>query len=328
VTPRLEVNLAPGHKADLILRNPVMPASGTFSWGFEFAKHYDVNRLGAVVSKGITVQPRSGNVQQRMAETPLGMLNAIGLQNVGIDAVARDFAPVWATWDVPVIANLAGDTVGEFGDMARALDGVPGIAALELNISCPNVDRGGIEIGQDPVAAAQATGAAARNTDLPIIVKLTPNVTNPVELARAVEDAGANAICAINTVLGVAIDTKRRRPVLARGRGGLSGPAIKPIALRMVYDVARAVRIPVIGCGGIRSGEDAVEFLMAGATAVQVGTATFANPRALLDVIEGLEAWLTENGVEDVREIIGCALPDKGEGRREQRGVAPVHTSA
>src|SRR5690606_31850609 len=152
VTPQLEVNLAPGHKADLILRNPVMPASGTFSWGFDFAKHYDINRLGAVVSKGITVEPRSGNVQQRMAETPLGRLHAIGRQNVGIDAVARELAPSWAPWGVPVIANISGDTVGEFGDMARALDGVPGIAALELNISCPNVDRGGIEIGQDPVA--------------------------------------------------------------------------------------------------------------------------------------------------------------------------------
>jgi len=245
-----------------------------------------------------------------VAETPAGMLNSIGLQNVGISRVIAEMAPLWAKWDVPVIANIAGDTAEEFGEMAAMLDGVAGIAALELNISCPNVDVGGMEIGQDAGASARATRAAVRHTDLPVIVKLTPNVTDPVALARACEAEGAAAICAINTVLGMAIDTKGRRPVLPRARGGLSGPAIKPIALRIVYDVAGAVRIPVIGCGGIRSGEDAVEFLMAGATAVQVGTATFANPRALLDVIEGLEAWLEREGVADVREIIGCARPE------------------
>lgn len=286
-----------------------MPASGTFSWGLEFARHYDIAQLGAVVSKAITIHPRAGNAQPRVAETPMGMLNSIGLQNIGIDEVVRDMAPVWDGWDVPVIANLAGDTVDEFGELARALDGVPGIDALELNISCPNVDVGGLEIGQDPVAAARATQAAVRNTDLPVIVKLTPNVTDPVELAVACVDAGAAAICAINTVLGLAIDTQRRRPILPRARGGLSGPAIKPIALRIVYDVAQAVSVPVIGCGGIRTGEDAIEFLMAGASAVQVGTAAFANPRALLDVIEGIDSWMDENSVGDVRELIGCALP-------------------
>jgi dihydroorotate dehydrogenase (NAD+) catalytic subunit len=305
----LQVDLAPGHKSGLLLRNPVMTASGTFSWGQEFAKHFDITALGAMVSKGVTVESRAGNKQPRVAETPAGMLNSIGLQNVGLDSVIRDMAPMWAGWDVPVIVNIAGDTIDEFGDMAAALDGLPGVAALELNISCPNVDIGGIEIGQDPASSARATRAAVRRTDLPVIVKITPNVTDPVALALACEAEGAAAICAINTVLGMRIDIRRRQPVLPRARGGLSGPAIKPIALRMVYDIANAVRVPVIGCGGISTGEDAVEFLMAGATAVQVGTATFANPRAPLDVLEGLTAWLEASRVEDVNEIIGCARP-------------------
>lgn len=309
MTANLSVDLAPGHKTGLVLKNPVMTASGTFSWGLEFARHFDVNALGAVVSKGVTMAPRAGNPQPRVAETPAGMLNSIGLQNVGIREVIDELAPVWARWDVPVIVNIAGDTPEEFGEMAAIVDGVPGIAAIELNISCPNVDVGGIEIGQSVEASARATRAAARHTDLPVVVKLTPNVTDPVALAVACEAEGAAAICAINTVLGLAVDTKRRRPVLPRARGGLSGPAIKPIALRIVYDVAGAVRIPVIGCGGIRTGEDAVEFLLAGATAVQVGTATFTNPRAPLDVLDGLTAWLERERVADVRDIIGCAQP-------------------
>lgn len=309
MAPNLAVDIAPGRKNSLVIKNPVMPASGTFSWGLEFAKHFDIEALGAVVSKGVTMAVRGGNQQPRVAETPAGMLNSIGLQNIGIDACITNMAPLWARWDVPVLVNIAGDTVDEFGEMARMLDGVPGIAGIELNISCPNVDQGGIEIGQDVGASARATRAAVRNTDLPVIVKITPNVTDPVALALACEAEGAAAICAINTVLGLAIDVRRRKAVLPRARGGLSGPAIKPIALRIVYDIAKAVRVPVIGCGGISNGQDAIEFLMAGATAVQVGTATFANPRALLDVIEGIEAWLGANGVEDVNEIIGCALP-------------------
>jgi len=309
MAPSLTVDIAPGRKNSLVLKNPVMPASGCFSWGLEFARHFDIEALGAVVSKGVTMAARQGNAQPRVAETPGGMLNSIGLQNIGIDACIIDMAPLWARWDTPVIVNIAGDTIDEFGEMARMFDGVPGVAALELNISCPNVDMGGIEIGQDIASSARATRAAVRNTDLPVIVKITPNVTDPAGLARACEAEGAAAICAINTVLGLAIDPRRRKPVLPRARGGLSGPAIKPIALRIVYDVARAVSVPVIGCGGICSGEDAVEFLMAGATAVQVGTATFANPRALLDVIEGMERWMATNGIEDVNELIGCALP-------------------
>ena len=305
----LQVDLAPGHKTGLLLRNPVMTASGTFSWGQEFKKHFDISALGAMVSKGVTVVSRAGNQQPRVAETPAGMLNSIGLQNVGLDAVIKEMAPMWASWDIPVVVNIAGDTIEEFGEMAAALDGLPGIAALELNISCPNVDIGGIEIGQDPEASARATRAAVRRTDLPVLVKLTPNVTDPVRLAQACAAEGASAIVAINTVLGMRVDIRKRKPVLPRARGGLSGPAIKPIALRIVYDVARAVEIPVIGCGGISTGEDAIEFLMAGATAVQVGTATFANPRAPLDVLDGMTAWLDANGVSDVREIIGCALP-------------------
>ena len=309
MTPNLAVDIAPGRKNSLVIKNPVMPASGTFSWGLEFAKHFDIEALGAVVSKGVTMAVRGGNQQPRVAETPAGMLNSIGLQNIGIDACITNMAPLWARWDVPVLVNIAGDTVDEFGEMARMLDGVPGIAGIELNISCPNVDQGGIEIGQDVGASARATRAAVRNTDLPVIVKITPNVTDPVALALACEAEGAAAICAINTVLGLAVDVRRRKAVLPRARGGLSGPAIKPIALRIVYDIAKAVRVPVIGCGGISNGQDAIEVLMAGATAVQVGTATFANPRALLDVIEGVEAWLGANGVGDVNEIIGCALP-------------------
>jgi len=309
--PSLEIDLAPAKKNSLLLRNPVMPASGCFSWGFEFAKHFDISALGAVVSKGVTMEPRRGNPQPRVAETPGGMLNSIGLQNVGIDECIEDMAPQWARWAAPVIVNIAGDTPEEFGVMAGMLDGVPGVGAIELNISCPNVDIGGIEIGQNVAASARATRAAVRRTDLPVIVKLTPNVTDPVELALACEAEGATAICAINTVLGLAIDSRRRRAVLPRARGGLSGPAIKPIALRIVYDVARAVRIPVIGCGGIATGEDAIEFLMAGASAVQVGTASFANPRALMDVIEGIERWLVANGVDDVRDIMGVAQPGR-----------------
>jgi len=303
----LAVELAPRRKQGLPLRNPVMTASGTFSNGLEATKIFDIERLGAIVSKGTTLRPRTGNPQPRTAETPSGMLNTIGLQNIGVEALIRDVAPIWATWRVPVVVNIAGETVEEFGELAARLDGVPGVSGLELNVSCPNVAVGGMLFGQDPKQAAAVTRTATRKTTLPVIVKLTPNVTDIVAVAQAVADAGADAICLINTVQGMAIDVRTRRPILSTVFGGLSGPAIKPIALRMVYQVAGAVDVPIVGCGGIRSGEDAVEFIMAGATAVEVGTATFANPRAPLEVLEGMERWLAQAGVEDISELVGAA---------------------
>ncbi len=303
----LAVELAPRRKQGLPLRNPVMTASGTFSNGLEATKIFDIERLGAIVSKGTTLRPRPGNPQPRTAETPSGMLNTIGLQNIGVEALIRDVAPVWATWRVPVVVNIAGETVDEFGELAARLDGVPGVSGLELNVSCPNVAVGGMLFGQDPKQAAAVTRIATRKSTLPVIVKLTPNVTDVVAVARAVAEAGADAICLINTVQGMAIDVQSRRPVLSTVFGGLSGPAIKPIALRIVYQVADAVDVPIVGCGGIRSGEDAVEFIMAGATAVAVGTATFVNPRAPLDVLEGMERWLAQAGVSDIGELVGAA---------------------
>jgi dihydroorotate dehydrogenase (NAD+) catalytic subunit len=303
----LAVEIAPRRKQGLPLQNPVMTASGTLSNGLEAARIFDVNRLGAIVSKGTTLRPRAGNPQPRTAETPSGMLNTIGLQNVGVEALVRDVAPVWATWRVPVIVNIAGETVDEFAALASRLDGVPGVSGIEVNVSCPNVTVGGMLFGQDPKQAADVTSAVVRATTLPVIVKLTPNVTDIVAVARAVVEAGADALCVINTLQAMAIDIRARRPVLSTVFGGLSGPAIKPVALRAVYQVAGAVDVPVIGCGGISRGEDAIEFIMAGATAVQVGTATFANPNAPLDVLAGIERFMADAGVSDVRELIGAA---------------------
>jgi len=303
----LAVELAPRRKQGLLLQNPVMTASGTLSNGLEATRIFDVNRLGAIVSKGTTLRPRAGNPQPRTAETPSGMLNTIGLQNVGIEALVRDVAPVWATWRVPVVVNIAGETVDEFAALASRLDGVPGVSGIEVNVSCPNVAVGGMLFGQDPKQAAAVTAAVVRATTLPVVVKLTPNVTDIVAVARAVVEAGADAICVINTLQAMAIDIRARRPVLSTVFGGLSGPAIKPVALRAVYQVAGAVDVPIIGCGGVSSGEDAIEFIMAGATAVQVGTATFANPNAPLDVLDGIERFMADAGVSDVRELVGAA---------------------
>ena len=303
------VDLGTGGKRPLSLANPVMTASGTFSNGLEYAHHIDIQRLGAIVSKGTTLHPRRGSPQPRTAETPAGMLNSIGFQNIGVSALIRDVAPVWAGWTVPVVVNILGDTTHEYVELAARLDSVPGVTALELNISCPNLDLGGMEFGVDPDIAAEVTAASRRATTLPLIVKLTPNVTDVARIAVAVEHAGADAVCVANTLLGMAIDIRRRRSMLNRPFAGVSGPAVKPIILRMVYQVAGAVSIPVIGSGGVSSGEDAVEFLLAGASAVQVGTATFRNPCAPLDVLDGLERFMLSEGVDDVHELIGAAQP-------------------
>ncbi|MDP3769169.1 MAG: dihydroorotate dehydrogenase, partial [Dehalococcoidia bacterium] len=243
----------------------------------------------------------------RIAETPAGMLNSIGLQNPGVDAVIRDMAPRWARWRVPVIVSILGATPEEYGRLAARLDGVRGVAGLEVNISSPNARRGGMEFGQDPEAAAAVTAEVVRNSTLPAIVKLTPNVTDIVAVARAVVAAGADALCVINTLQAMGIDAEARQPVISSTFAGLSGPAIKPVALRMLYQVADAVEVPIVGCGGIASGRDAIEFLLAGASAVQVGTATFGDPAAPLNVLEGLQQYMRDHGVDDVRELVGGA---------------------
>jgi len=283
-----------------------MAASGTFGYGLEMAKELDIQRLGAIVCKGTTLRRRRGNPQPRTVETPAGMLNSIGLQNMGVEALIRDIAPIWATWRVPVVVNIAGESIEEYARLARRLDGVAGVSGLELNISCPNVATG-MEFGSSPQMAAAVTAAVRRETTLPVIVKLTPNVSDIASVARAAADAGADALTLINTFPAMAIDVKNRRPALGWTFGGLSGPALKPIGLRLVYQTAAAVDVPLIGCGGIMSGLDAMEYIMAGASAVQVGTATFVNPRATLDVMEGIERYMGEEGVTDIHQLIGAA---------------------
>jgi dihydroorotate dehydrogenase (NAD+) catalytic subunit len=292
--------------AGLALRNPVMSASGTFASGREFADFVDLARLGAVVTKGVSLEPWAGNESPRIAETSSGMLNSIGLQNPGVEGFCeRDLA--WlAERDVPVVVNVSGHTTEEYAAVVDRLEREPGVAAYEINISCPNVDAGGMAFGTSCAAAAEVTRVVRAMTERPMILKLTPNVTDIAEIARAVEAEGADAVSLINTLLGMAIDAGTRRPKLARVVGGLSGPAIKPVALRMVWQAARAVGIPVIGCGGIATGEDAVEFLLAGATAVQVGTANFIDPTVTVRVLDGIEAYCAEHRVAQVRELVGA----------------------
>jgi dihydroorotate dehydrogenase (NAD+) catalytic subunit len=303
----LTVQLAPKHKIGLKLANPVMTASGTFGYGTEYGHLFDIQKLGAVVCKGTTLEPREGNPQPRLVETAAGMLNSIGLQNIGVEALIREKAPVWAKWRMPVIVNVAGATIEEYARVAGKLNGVPGIGAIELNISCPNVSAGGAEFCADPITAAKVTSVVRAATSLPLIVKLAPDMSDIVAISKAVAEAGADAITLINTLKGMAIDIIRRKPTLGNITGGLSGPAIKPVALFMVYKVAGQIDIPIIGCGGIATGHDAIEFIMAGATAVQVGTVNFANPKAPLDVLTGIEEYMRQEEINSITDIIGAA---------------------
>ncbi|HEY8284524.1 MAG TPA: dihydroorotate dehydrogenase [Chloroflexota bacterium] len=303
----LTVNLAPNHPDGLILRNPVTAAAGTFGYGMEYARIVNIQELGAIFSKGTTLRPRRGAPPPRVVETAGGMLNAVGLQNPGVEAVAREKTPIWAGWKVPIVVNVAGEAIDEYVAVAQALDGLPGVAAIELNISCPNQAAGGMIFGCDPQMAAEVTREVRAACSLPLIVKLSPNVTDIRPVAAAVEEAGADAITLINTLLGMSIDIESRRPFLGNGTGGLSGPAIKPVAVRMIYQAAETVSIPILGAGGILNAEDVVEFLLAGASAVQVGTANFAEPGAIPRILDDLEHWLTRHGVADVGDLVGAA---------------------
>jgi len=305
----LHVEIGSAAKSPLVLRNPVLVASGTFGYGTEYARLIDIQRLGAICSKGITARPRRGNRGPRIVETPSGMLNAIGLQNVGIHKVIQKMAPLWAEWDAPVVVNIAGDTVEEFAYMAEHLDGVVGIAGVELNISCPNVWEGGRVVAEDAATTAAIVEGVRSRTGLPILVKLSPQVADIVGVARAAEDAGADALSLINTFVGMKIDTKTARPVLSNVTGGLSGPAIRPLAVWLVFLVSQAVSIPVIGLGGIASVEDAIEFILAGATAVQVGTATFAQPTTAVRIVEELPAAFLARGATRLDQLVGRAHP-------------------
>lgn len=299
--PDMSVNIA-----GIKLRNPVMTASGTFGYGEEFSEYVDLEKIGAYVTKGLSLKPKAGNPTPRIVETPGGMLNAIGLQNVGIDAFVEKKLPFIRSVDTPAIVNFFGNTIDEYAELARRLDELPEVAGMEVNISCPNVKQGGIVFGTDPACAAEVVAACRKATTKPLIVKLSPNVTDVTAMARACEDAGADALSLINTLTGMAIDLQKRRPVLANVTGGLSGPAIKPVALRMVWQVSRVVKVPIIGIGGIMNATDALEFMLAGATAVQVGTASFINPASAQTVAAGMEEWLSNNNVADVKSLIGA----------------------
>jgi dihydroorotate dehydrogenase (NAD+) catalytic subunit len=300
----MEVLVAP--RTGLSLKSPVMTASGVFGYGIECAARMDLKGLGAVVSKGTTREPRAGNEPMRLWETPAGILNSIGLQNVGVEAVVAEKAPIWATWEVPVLVNVSGVTVEDFAFLVSRLDGVPGIAGIELNISCPNIKEGGILFASDPNLAHEVTAAARRATTLPLIVKLSPNTADIRSVAAAVEAAGADAVSLINTLYGMAMDVSARRPALTSIAGGLSGPAIKPHALHLVYQVAQEVTIPVIGIGGIMSAADALEFLLAGATAVEIGTALMVDPTRWRTIATDLKEWCRKEAIESLDEIIGA----------------------
>jgi dihydroorotate dehydrogenase (NAD+) catalytic subunit len=301
------VDLAVDLGRGLVLRNPLMVASGTFGYGVEYGDVVDVNRLGAICSKGTTLAPRVGNPPPRVTETPAGMLNSIGLQNPGVAAVLERYAARWATWQVPVIVNVAGESIDDYVSVARRLDGQPGVSGIELNISCPNVGKGGLQFALDADAAGEVTAAVREATDLPLMVKLSPAATDVRGIAKAIAAAGADSISAVNTLSGMALDRHSRRPLLGNVYGGLSGPALKPVALRVVYEVAQVVDIPIVAIGGVGSLDDVLDYLLAGACAVQVGTAVFADPVLPLRLIDELGEWCAAEGLASHRELIGAA---------------------
>lgn len=291
--------------AGLKMKNPVITASGTFGFGREYGNYFDLSRLGGISVKGLTLEPRKGNAPPRIAETPGGILNSVGLQNPGVHAFIRDEVPFLRRYDVKIIANVAGNTIDEYCRMAEILSEAD-IDAIELNVSCPNVKEGCILFGSTPKGISQVTSAVRKVCKKPLIVKLTPNVADIAQNALAAEEAGADSVSLINTLLGMAIDIDKRKPILANIMGGLSGPAVKPVAVRMVYQVANAVKIPVIGMGGISNGNDAIEFILAGATAVMVGTAGFVNPGVWVETAEGIEAYMNRHGLEKMSELTGA----------------------
>ncbi len=300
IKPDLRVKLG-----NVELANPVMVASGTCGYGDELEDYIDLNRLGGISVKGTTLEERQGNPMPRIVETYGGMINAIGFQNVGMDRFVKEKYPYLKNIGAKTFVNITANSVEEFGTLAAAVDVLPEIAGVEVNISCPNIKKGGINMGTDPVAAAEVVAAVRRNTAKHVMVKLTPNVTDIKVIAKACEDAGADSISLINTLVGMAVDVKTRKPKIANVIGGLSGPAIKPVAVRLTWEVAKTVKIPVIGMGGITCLEDALEFLIVGASAVQVGTANFFNPRVTMEILDGLEQYMIENGIAKVSDIVG-----------------------
>jgi dihydroorotate dehydrogenase (NAD+) catalytic subunit len=299
--PNVRVNIG-----GIELKNPVMTASGTFGYAREFERLVDLNRLGGIVVKGLSLEPSKGNPSPRIVETPCGMLNAIGLENVGLAAFVKDKLPFLKGLKTPVFVNIYGKNITEYAELAARLDDIEDVSGIEVNISCPNVKSGGMAFGAYPDSASEVVRAVRDRTKKPLMVKLSPNVTDITEIARSVEAEGADSISLINTITGMAIDIETRRPKLANITGGLSGPAIKPVALRMVWQTAQSVKIPVIGIGGIMTAKDALEFLIAGAVAVQIGTANFINTHATIDIIEGIEAFLMERNIADLADIIGA----------------------
>ena len=303
ITPALSVDIG-----GLRIKNPVITASGTFGYGTELSPFFDPSRLGAIIVKGLSLRPIPGNPPPRIVETPCGLLNSIGLANIGIEAFIEEKLPSLRTIETPIITNIYGHSIEEYGELATRIESVDGISAIEINISCPNVDKGGMVFGTDPETAAMVTDRVVKNTTKPVIVKLTPNVTDITAIAKAVESAGAGALSVTNTFLGMSVDIATRRPKLANTVGGLSGPAIKPMALYLTHRAAEAVKIPIIGLGGIMDYQDAIEFLLVGARAIQVGTANFINPRAAIEIVDGLMDFCERENINDINYLIGSLI--------------------